>query len=561
LSASTTPQAAESRLPQAAESRRSWHLILSAGTNWLTFVAQLTATFFLWPLVIRALGDARYGVWSLAESILAYCTLLDLGIAACVVRDTARFRAVGESDTINRTCSTSLAIFCAIGVVVAVVGVAVAPWLARSLAQPDAAGLPLETPTRAWWFVVVLVAALASSLPLSIFASILDGLERFIAKSVTRLVLLVARIAATVMVLHWGAAGLLELALLHLAFNVAENLALAVLSFRTLPTLRLSPALVDAATFRRVRGYSLDAFLLLIAGRLAYQTDSFVIGANLPLEAITYFAIAARLSEFAKTLLRTITSTLTPGISAMEARGEVAGIRDLYTQAARWVLYLTVPVQLGLLVYGGDFLSLWLRSTDYARASGPTLVVLAAVLCVATVQSVAARVLYGIGRIRLFARVSLLEAIINLGLSLLLVRWLGIVGVALGTALPAVVGGLFAIVYACRQIDLPVRTFAARVVRGPACAGGLLAGVWLILRQQVTPAGWSSLLACLSVGVAVYAGLVAWQNPALVGTVGRVVSRAVGRMVSRVGGRRWLPRPTPPRSCPQAAGSGLARSV
>jgi hypothetical protein len=96
LSASTTPQAAESRLPQAAESRRSWHLILSAGTNWLTFVAQLTATFFLWPLVIRALGDARYGVWSLAESILAYCTLLDLGIAACVVRDTARFRAVGR---------------------------------------------------------------------------------------------------------------------------------------------------------------------------------------------------------------------------------------------------------------------------------------------------------------------------------------------------------------------------------------------------------------------------------------------------------------------------------
>jgi hypothetical protein len=245
------------------------------------------------------------------------------------------------------------------------------------------------------------------------------------------------------------------LALLHLAFNVAENLALAVLSFRALPTLRLSPALVDAATFRRVRGYSLDAFLLLIAGRLAYQTDSFVIGANLPLEAITYFAIAARLSEFAKTLLRTITSTLTPGISAMEARGEVAGIRDLYTQAARWVLYLTVPVQLGLLVYGGDFLSLWLRSTDYARASGPTL----------------DRAGGGLGRghgaigggagvVRHRAdsavrpRLAHSRPSSTWGLSLLLVRWLGIVGVALGTALPAA-GGWAVCDCLCVSADRP----------------------------------------------------------------------------------------------------------
>lgn len=529
----STPTSPESTLTSSNEPSRSRsHLVLSAATNWLTFVAQLAATFFLWPFVIRALGDARYGVWSLAESILAYCTLLDFGIAACVVRDTARFRAAGQTDTINRTCSTSLAIFCAIGAVVAGVGWALAPWLARLLAQPDAAGVSLESPVRAWWFVVVLVATLASSLPLSIFASILDGLERFIVKSLTRLGLLVVRIGATVVLLYRGA-GLLELALLHLAFNLAENLLLAVLSFRALPTLQLSPTLVDWATFRRVRGYSLDAFLLLIAGRLAYQTDSFVIGANLPLEAITYFAIAARLSEFAKTLLRTITSTLTPGISAMEACGDTAGIRDLYTQAARWVLYLTLPVQLGLMFYGGDFLTLWLRSPDYARACGPTLLVLSAVLGVATVQSVAARVLYGIGRIRLFARVSLVEAAVNLGVSLALVKWLGIVGVALGTAVPAAVCGVLTIAYACRQVELPLCTFARRVLIGPACAGGGLVGLWLALRQWVPVSGWVELGGSLIVGVVVYGLTVAWQNPALLGQLTRALSQRLHRFSQR----------------------------
>ena len=67
---------------------------------------------------MRGLGDQRYGVWSLVESILVYLTLFDFGLSASVVRYVARFEAIADPDRRNRVFSTSLALFGIIGVVI-----------------------------------------------------------------------------------------------------------------------------------------------------------------------------------------------------------------------------------------------------------------------------------------------------------------------------------------------------------------------------------------------------------------------------------------------------------
>ena len=79
-------------------------LVLGAVTNWAAFAATLAVGFFLAPYLVRSLGDARYGVWCVVESILAYFTLFDLGIAALsgfVAADIGRLaRAVSEGGAV-----------------------------------------------------------------------------------------------------------------------------------------------------------------------------------------------------------------------------------------------------------------------------------------------------------------------------------------------------------------------------------------------------------------------------------------------------------------------------
>ena len=82
-------------------------LLLSAVSNWLAFAAVMLVTFFMTPYMIRRLGDGPYGVWAFVESLLAYLTLFDLGIAACVLRFVARFRQTGEADRLSGLLSTT----------------------------------------------------------------------------------------------------------------------------------------------------------------------------------------------------------------------------------------------------------------------------------------------------------------------------------------------------------------------------------------------------------------------------------------------------------------------
>ena len=78
-------------------------------------------------------------------------------------------------------------------------------------------------------------------------------------------------------------------------------------------------------SFRLIRGYSFLAFVAMIAGRISFSTSSIIIGAFLTPEYITYFIIAARLTDYVKSALRSITTVLTPAISSLEALGTPRG--------------------------------------------------------------------------------------------------------------------------------------------------------------------------------------------------------------------------------------------
>src|SRR5262249_30810154 len=177
------------------EVRPSRSLAVGAATNWAAFAATLAVSFFLAPYLVRGLGDARYGVWCVVESILAYFTLFDLGIAACLVRFVAKHHATGERAELNRIVSASLGLFvlaaCGVLLIGGIVTPFVAPGLERKLGEPGDV-LP---------FMLLMLANLALTLPLSAFPTILDGLQRFGAKSAVRLVCLALRVAGIVWVM------------------------------------------------------------------------------------------------------------------------------------------------------------------------------------------------------------------------------------------------------------------------------------------------------------------------------------------------------------------------
>ena len=93
------------------------------------YAAQLLVAFFLCPRLVHGLGDHRYGMWSLIESILAYLTLFDLGVAASVVRFVSQRVAKEDGEGVNRVFSTCVCIFAMAGTAALLLALGLAFWL------------------------------------------------------------------------------------------------------------------------------------------------------------------------------------------------------------------------------------------------------------------------------------------------------------------------------------------------------------------------------------------------------------------------------------------------
>lgn len=465
--------------PNGFDKRR---LALNALVSWVGTFAQILAVFFVSPILIRGLGDERYGVWALVDSVLAYLTLFDLGIGAAVVRYVARFDGIKDITGLNRSFSVSICLFSGAGVGVMLVSAVILGPVWPSIPVPS--GLRDE----AWWQMALLCFNLAVGLPLGVFAAILDGLQQYIPKTIVRIATLILRSLFLILVIRLGG-GLFMIASAVTAVAILESLVLALLAFRFLPGLRFSTSLVDGPTMRMIGGYSFNAFLAMIAGRISFQTDSIIIACFLPLPQVTFFILAARVCDHAKNALRAMTQVLTPHVSRLEGLNDLDAIRRVYVTGTRYVLWLITPVQFGIWFFGKSFFRLWI-GPDHAERCYPVLVILAIPLSLVLSQSVGARILYGIGRIRMFSRFVMMEAVANLVLSVLLVRPYGIEGVAFGTAAPNILMNCVLVMYVCRELELSVFVYLRRSFVAPWVMGMVTLACYFPFNNHISINTW-----------------------------------------------------------------------
>ena len=473
-------------------------------TNWLAFVATLVVAFFLAPYLLRRLGEARYGLWCMVEALLAYFTLLDLGIAACLVRSVARCRALAHQQDLNRYTAAAFWLYSAgAGVVLLVslpLALGLAPLLERRMDQSD----PVKP------FLLLMLIQFAITLPLSVFPTLLDGLQRFGRKSVVRLAALALRIGGMVLVME-TAPSLTGLAVVISVSQIVEHGVMWWVVRRDLPGLSLSWRWVDRATLGEVRRYSQDAFLAMVAGRLSGQSGPIVSGLLLSATAAAYYTLAYRLIDMGKNLLRAATTTLTPAISQREAVNDREGLRSLFLDATRAVLYVALPVHCGLLFFGHAFLSRWLGSSTVADASYPVVVILSLTLTLGVAQSVAARVLYGLGQLRSFARLALLEGVGVVFLGVLMTpRW-HLSGLAIAGAVPNVLFCLWTIAAACRYTQTTPWEYWRRSCGRPLASVVIPATIWWVVGP--IPASWYDLFTTVAIGLIPYAlGVGLWEG-------------------------------------------------
>jgi O-antigen/teichoic acid export membrane protein len=416
-------------------------------SNSLGKVISLGANVVLTPFIVWRVGATEYGLLVLVGSVVTYGTLLDLGMINTVIRHVADFRARGETQRASEVVGTALLLYCALGAIALLLSVAVAPFV------PSLFNVPEPYRVTAQRLVLISGVGLGISLPCTVTTSVLRALQRYDLVNAMTVLNTVLYAAATVAVL-WSGGGVVALAAVGVASAVAVQPPSLYAIRRAAPDLRFGWRGASRPMARKILSFSSWLLVTDVAGRLQMKTDVLVIGALLPVAAVTPYAVCQKLSRVPKVLADQFVKVLLPLASELHALEDRERLRALYVWSSRLTLAIFVPLGCAVAVLSRDLLSLWMGPAF--EEHWLLVVVLVLAIGVDISQWPAGSILQGMARVRSMALVSLATGLANLALSIALAPRLGLLGVAIGTLLPAVVASFGIVIpYAARHIGVP----------------------------------------------------------------------------------------------------------
>src|ERR1022692_53229 len=478
-------------------------IIKNVGSSWFSLGINVSLGLVLSPFILHRLGDTAFGIWALILSITGYYGLFDLGIGSSVIRFVSKYTATGEQEELAKIINTSLFTYSCIGVLSLMVTVTAASQIGRMFHVPP------EFVATARWLLLMVGAAVALGFPFGIFGGFLEGLQRFYILNFTNIAANLLRAGLIVISLKHGG-GILAVALITVTLPLLAAIARGFFALSYCPV-PFALKYVDRATLRRIANYSGITFMIMIAAQLKFKTDEIVIGSFMSLAAITYFNVGARIVDYAGMVVRTLSQIFVPMTSQSEALGEMGRLRKIFLLGNRVCAMTIFPICAVLVILGKSIIEVWMGK-KYVDASYPVLVIMILCCTLWWAQGASGRILLGMSKHGTWAIVTVSEGVANLILSIILVRPYGIIGDALGTAIPLTCSMLFFMPHhLCKKLDVRLRTFLRESYTLPFLLSVPLVAALLLMQRWFVPHNYRQLGLQMLIAGTVYGLGVLWS--------------------------------------------------
>lgn len=455
----------------------------------------LSGTFFVTPLLVHSLGYRLYGFWTLAGAIVGYYGFLDLGLSKAATRYMSQALGKGDADELNRVASTAHFLFSLVALAV----------MAATALSALACPLFVRDPGEAALFqklIVILGGAAAIGLPAKVYSGmLLAGIRHDYSASISiaRNLIYYAAIYLSLRAGH----GIVVVALITFSVSLLQRAAARAACKARFPLLKIAVLSFDRTQILVMLDYGWKILVCHVGDVLRFRVDALVIATFLGASLVTPYAVAVRLVEGFSKLVASFAGTLLPVFSQYQGRGDYDAMRSALLKATKFSAILSAFIGLSVIFYGRAFIRRWM-GPGFDDSYG-----VAAILCGAHViglpGSPGINLLYGLSKHKVYAVLSVWEGIVNLLLSVALLRHYGIHGVALGTLFEmAIFKMLIQPFFVCRAVDLSVRTYLLDTILVTLLktAAPLALYFWLISHLVVPD--YAVLAACVAVQTLVF---------------------------------------------------------
>jgi O-antigen/teichoic acid export membrane protein len=441
-----------------------------------TFLVLIVAM----PKLVAFLGEAAFGLFSLAWVVIGYLAFLDVGVNRAATKFVSEHLARRDDGSVKMVVRTAFIANLTLGLVGGLAIAVAAPYLVHLFKVSS----NFEGQARMTFYAVAL--AVPVLLVQGIFRAVLSSYQRFAWINSVNAIAITLQWSLAVL-LAWKGFGVATVVFMTVMARILATAAYGIVLFKLMPQIDWFKHYGPSVLPRLLRFGSWVSVSQIIGPVLIYL-DRMLIASFVSLAAVTLYTVPYEVMSRLRVIPSSLMSTLYPAFSERGLDGQQKNLHRLFERSIRYLLVLLMPGIIFLLVFGSDVLTLWMGNS-FARQTVTVLEILALGVLANGIAFVPYNMLQAVGRPDLTGKFHLLELPPYIGLCLFLIpRW-GITGAALASTIRLALDAtllFWAVSRFCRCSLMNLWTSSLRATLTLTAA----LAIELMIIREVVPAIW-----------------------------------------------------------------------
>lgn len=469
----------------------------------LLMIFEVLSTLLLTPFIIRSFGQAEYGVYKLTVSVAAYLMLLDMGIGNAVVRYTAKYHTVGEREQERRFFGVAQSYYTLIALVAGICGAG----LTAAFPVLFAKGLTGAEIRLGQILLLIITVNTMVTLATAVFQNIIIGYGLFVVSRGASIIQILLRMALTFGALCLGYKSIAVVMINLLMTILCRSGFAAYVLFR----LKLRPTLsgVKKSFVLEVAGYSTWILLQMVATQINAFADQILLGALVSNASvlIAVYGVGVQVVQYFQSIGTAVTGVLMPGVVRMvEHDASQSRLQDEMVRIGRIILLGLLAIWGGFLIYGKQFIELW-AGPEYIEGYAVALILMTAYLFILT-EAIGTQILWAKNEHKEQAILKFGIVLVNVGLTIVLIRWKPLIGATIGTFV-SLIGGDVCVMNLVfkRKIGFNIVSYYRELFRGILPAFVLVIVVNILL-SMTHLSGWRGFICNVAAYCMVYIAVI-----------------------------------------------------
>lgn len=412
-------------------SQRKSGVILS----YLSQAIQILSGLVYTPIMLRILGQSEYGLYQLVYSVVSYLSLLSFGFTASYMRFYSRAKAKNDENEVNRLNGMFMLIF----LIIAGVCLFCGSVMIKNIQVIFSNGLTEDEYATARILMALMVFNLALTFPNSVFDAFTSAHERFLFQKLLVVLqnLLNPFLALPLLLLGFGSVGMVSVT----TFLTVAKLSVNV--WYSLKKLHIKFCFhgFEFGLLREMFAFTFFIFLNQIIDQVNWSVDKFLLGRFAGTTAVAIYGLGGQINTMYLQFSTSISNVFVPKVNKIVATSDDnTELTRLFTKIGRIQFIILGLIATGYIFFGKVFMSIW-GGIGYTNSYYVALWLILPVT-VPLIQNLGIEIQRAKNMHRTRSIVYLMIAICNVGISIPLIKLLGPVGAAIGTAISMIAGNI-----------------------------------------------------------------------------------------------------------------------